>query len=393
MTGKYENLILNKLLDKYEKSKSFISDNKVNQSFTVKVSSLIHKYSDHSNFDVFQAVNDAVDSLTRNRLVMAKADRSNVYNNIVLNIEEISRVYEFLGRTAKKDINDALKNLLEQYEGRNEVLKRYCQRQFERLALNKTVQFFSDDLRELENILLAVDELLKVEKETFVRDFSVRVYTDSKMFDGISSKVINLLYEYGDYPENEKDQILGALNIVKNPTYVNFKGAGRIAIKGQIIDFSKLSNDIAISSVGLDDIENIEVLGNAVITIENLTSFHTFNDNDKFVIYLGGYHNGLRRKFIKKVKQQNPEIIFYHFGDIDAGGFYILEHLKKQTGIDFKPYKMDIDTLKSFSKYVKKLTENDRERLLKIKNEQLKEVICYMLENNCKLEQEAINAQ
>jgi predicted CopG family antitoxin len=395
MTGKYENFILNKLLDKYEKSKSFTGDNKVNQRFSVKISYLIPQYLEHSNFGVFQAVNDAIDTLQRRRFVIAKANKANVYNDIVLNIVEIGRVYEYLDRTSKKEINEVLKNLLEQYEERNEVLNRYCRSQFQRLALNKSVQFFNDDLREFENILMAIEELLKVENETFVRDFSVKVFKDSKIFDGISSKVINLLYEYGDYPENEREQILGALNIIKNPTYVNFKGAGRITIKGQIIDFSKLSNDIAISSAGLADIEKIEALENSVITIENLTTFHTFNDYSKFVIYLGGYHNRVRSEFIKKIMQQNPDVIFYHFGDIDAGGFYILEHLKRQTGIDFKPYKMDIDTLKNFSKYLKKLTDNDYKRLLRLKtkSDKFEEVICYMLENNCKLEQEAINAE
>lgn len=200
--------------------------------------------------------------------------------------------------------------------------------------------------------------------------------------------MVNLLYEYGDFPE--KEQVLGNLNLIKNPTYVNFKGAGIIAIKGQRLDLSKFSNDIAISSAMLSDIDSIDVIGKAVITIENLTSFHTFYDEDMFVIYLGGYHNSVRREFIKKIQQQNPEVIFYHFGDIDVGGFCILEHLKRQTGVDFQPYKMDLDTLKKYYHYSKKLTDNDRDRLAKLEDSQFKEVISYMLENNCKLEQEAI---
>ena len=103
----------------------------------------------------------------------------------------------------------------------------------------------------------------------------------------------------------------------------------------------------------LSDIDRIDVTGNKVITIENLTSFHTFNNKDMFIIYLGGYHNNIRREFIKKIYSQNPKVNFYHFGDIDAGGFYILEHLKQQTGVNFIPYKMDIETLKEYSKYTK----------------------------------------
>ena len=41
---KYESIILNALLDRYERSKSFIGDNKVNQQFTVKLVKLFEKY-------------------------------------------------------------------------------------------------------------------------------------------------------------------------------------------------------------------------------------------------------------------------------------------------------------------------------------------------------------
>jgi hypothetical protein len=389
MINRYEKEIINKLLDKYEKSKSFIGENKFNQKFSVKASSLFPKYTDHSNYEVFQGVNEAVNILVRKSFVKAKANSAHVYGEIVLNVDELKEIYRYIGRIPKKDINKSVMELMEKYKGRNEILDRYCEIQFDRINSNKTIQYFSDDLVELENIFVAVDELLKIESETFVRDFSIRVFKDSKIFEGISSKVINLLYEYGEFPE--KEQVLGNLNIIKNPTYTNFKGAGSITINGQRIDLKNLSSDIAISSVMLSDIDKIEVSGKAVITIENLTSFHTFRDIDMFAIYLDGYHNGVRREFIKKVYQQNPSIDYFHFGDIDAGGFYILEHLKAQTGVDFKPYKMDRETLKYYNKYTKNLTENDKDRLLKLKDSPYSNVIKYMIENNCKLEQEAIN--
>lgn len=389
MIGKYEKIILNKLLDKYEKSKSFIGENKVNQSFSIKVSSLFPKYTDHSNYEVFQRVNEAIDILVRKSFIIAKSNSAHVHGNIFLNLEELEGIYKYVSRMPKKDINKSVLELMEKYEGRNEILDQYCKAQYERISSNKPIQFFNDDLEELEKILIAVDELMKIETETFFRDFSVRVFKDSKTFEKISSKVVNLIYDFGNFPE--KELVLGNLNIIKNPTYVNFKGAGSITPGGQKIDLTKLSSDIAISSTMLQDIERIDVKGKAVITIENLTSFHTFNDRDILAIYLGGYHNSLRREFIKKIYHQNPQTTYYHFGDIDAGGFYILEHLRNQTGVDFIPYKMDIETLKAYKDYTKSLTENDRSRLMRLVDSKYGEVVNYMLENNCKLEQEAVN--
>lgn len=389
MMDKYEREIINKLIDKYEKSKSFIGENKVEQRFSIKVTSLFSKYGDHSNYEVFQGVNEAIHNLTRKSFVLAKENAAHVYNNVVLNKNALDEIYEYVNRVPKKDMNKSLLYLIENYKGRNDVLSKYCAAQYERINANKSTQFFNGDLTELENILIAVDELLKVNKETFMRDFSVRVFNDSKLFEGISTKVINLLYEYGDFPE--KEQVLGNLNIVKNPTYINFKGAGRVTIKGQEINLTGLDGDIAISSIILSDIEKIQVVGKAVITIENLTSFHTFEDKDIFAIYLGGYHNSLRREFIKKMYEQNPNIDYFHFGDIDAGGFYILEHLKRQTGVKFKAFKMDTETLMEYRKYTKPLTENDGKRLSKLIDSEYHDVVEYMLNNNCKLEQEAID--
>ncbi len=391
MISKYEKTIVNRLLDKYERSKSFLGQNKVNQIFSVKISTLFPKYIDHSNYEVFSEVNEAISVLVRKSFIYAKSNAANVYSSVALNLDVLEELYAYSGRTPKKDTNSAVLSLLESYKGENEILNKYCQEQYARIRSNRSVQFFSNDIEELENILIAANELLKVNCETFVRDFSIRVFKDTKVFERIAAKTVNLLYEYGEFPT--KERLLGELNIVRNPTYINFKGSGSITLEGQLIDLTKLSGDIAISSSMLSSIDKISVIGNAVITIENLTSYHTFNDKDMFAIYLGGYHNSIRREFIRKIHQQNLNIDFYHFGDIDAGGFYILEHLRKKTGVAFKPYKMDVETLKRHSKYTKSLTDNDINRLRSLINSKYDSVIRYMLENNCKLEQEAIGLE
>lgn len=390
MSSIYEKKILNSLVDKYEASKSFIGSNQVNQRFKVCISKLFTEYTDHSKFEVFRDVNEAIDVLKRKGFIAAKMDSRKVYENVFLSLDDLSEIYKYLKRKPKNDIHNRLKSLLEEHMYDNEILSEYCKEQLDRIANNRSVKYFNNDFQELESILLAVKEVMLVETEQFIREFSIRIFKDSKVFHTIQTKVENLLYEYGDFPE--KDQILASFNLVKTPTYVNYKGAGKIILSGQTIDLLKLSSDIAISSMMLRDIERIEVLGSKVITIENLTSFHRFNEQDFFVIYLGGFHNTVRREFIKKLYSQNPHKQYYHFGDIDVGGFRILEHLKSKTKVPFKPYHMDTDTLVQFKKFSKKLTQNDRinlERLLI--HDQYKSVINFMLENNCKLEQEAVN--
>ena len=96
---------------------------------------------------------------------------------------------------------------------------------------------------------------------------------------------------------------------------------------------------------------------------------------------------------------------YCHFGDLDAGGFYILEHLKRKTGIPFRSLWMDEETLRQFREYTVPMTANDRKRLqdllLRLEEQErrgeLKEdyrgVLSRMLSENCKLEQELVFAK
>ncbi len=392
MINTYSSIIVDKLLDSYEKSKIFNGTNKVNVKIKISISKVFPEYKNHANYEIFSDLNETLEFLVRKGLVVAKQDKGKVFENVYLNLEELNNCYEFIGRLPKKTLNSDLLELLEKYKNKNEVLKAYCVEQLKRLEKNSAIEYFNNDLEFFENVLLAVDELFRIEKETFYREFSIRIFKDSKYFGQLESRVVNLIYKYGDFPT--KEDILGMLNIVKNPTYVYFKGNGVVTINNQIIDVNEVGKDIGISSEIISNVNDIKINAKNVMTIENLTNFHVFNEEDFFVIYLGGYHNHIRRDFIKKIKEQNKEVSFFHFGDIDAGGFNILEHLISKTGVEFTPFKMDLETLKQYREYGTSLTAHDRKRLENLKNfygTKYSEVINYMLEENIKLEQEAVN--
>ena len=117
--------------------------------------------------------------------------------------------------------------------------------------------------------------------------------------------------------------------------------------------------------------------------------------NNNLIISLGGYHNEIRKNFLLKLFNFNKNLNFYHSGDIDAGGFYILNHLIKDTNINFIAKYMDINTLIKYKDYTKELTKEDIKRLSYLKEQPIMnkylDVIDYMLKYNVKLEQENIN--
>ncbi len=389
---KYERVILNVLLDQYERSKSFIGANKQNQSFSKKIEDLFPDYADAAQYDVFSSVNEQVQNLEKTGMITVKRKKrgkieTDVIASVQLNLEKLSDAYRLLGRRPKADRNDEILSLLNQYMNCTPLLHDFCQEQVDRINSNRKPQY-SDDLVKLEQILKVLAEVENVEEEVFIRNFSIRVLGDSKAFEKIKTSVVSILCKYGEYAD--KDHVLENLNIVNNPGYVYAKGNGRITVSGQVIDFGSLDGDLGLSSALLDNIESVQVYASKVITIENLTTFNSYADKDAFAIYLGGYHNSIRRKLIRKIHEQNPDLAYFHYGDIDAGGFNILLDLRAKTGISFAPYNMDVATLEKYKDFTKKLTENDKRRLKNLLGGEFDLVVRYMLEHDCKLEQEAI---
>lgn len=389
---KYEIKILNALLDQYERSKSFTGSNINKQSFNKKIVDLFPEYEDEAKYDVFSSVNEQISDIEKRDLVTVKRHKrgkidTDVVMSVQLNLNKLDEIYHVLGRKPKIDKNSEILEILNKYKDSTPLLHKFCLEQIERIALNKKVRY-SDDLLKLEQILKTLSEVENVEKETFIRNFSIRVLGDSKAFENIKTAVVSILCEFGEYID--KEHVLENLNIVNNPGYVYAKGNGMIIVSGQVIDFRSLEGDLGLSSALLDNIEEVKVYASKVITIENLTTFNSFDDKEAFAIYLGGFHNSIRRKLICKIYEMNPDKDYYHYGDIDAGGFSILLDLRSKTGIYFAPYNMDVSTLEKYKDFTKKLTENDKSRLKGLIGSEFDAVIRYMLEHDCKLEQEAI---
>ena len=392
MVNKLEAKILNSLIDSYENSKTFLGENKNQQSFKVVVSKIFPKYEDDSEYEIYKEINSTLENLKQKKFIEFKVERSGKIKSAFLIQDSIQIIYDYLKRTPKVQINNQLIEVWDVFKKEQsflyEPLLKYIDEQTENLLANKNIQFFVGDFTEYMDILVAVKSILENQSEIYIRELSVKLYNNSKRLEEIESSVRSLLYKYGEY--DNKDTVLEEHNIIKTPSYVMVKGKG-ILHCGQEINLTKIEGDIGLSTQTLKSLSFVELNGADVITIENLTNFHKYQSKDELVIYLGGFHNSVKRDFIKLVLKCNPNTKFKHFGDIDAGGFYILEHLINKTGIDFKPYNMDIHILEKYKKYWIPLTENDKSRLKVFlsKNSNYNEVIEFMLCNNCKLEQES----
>ena len=412
---KLQRKVLEQLLDSYEKSKTFQGDNQVKQSFSVQIAKLFPRYGDDAEYDYFCQVNEAMEELCDAALITVEYERKGVLRKAVLNPENLDACYDWLGRTPRRQEQQALYNVWEKLSGELTEdcllpLRRYIAAQYLRIEKNRNVEYYSHDRQDYCELLQAAVAVLKNREEIFIRNFSIKVFHDSKRMEQLAGRLTSLLYQYGEF--QEKGTVLEECGIVHTPTYVMLKGNVKLTLGGQELDMSLLQGDIALSTESLKSLQDIAVPGARVVTVENLTSFHDYAAGEDCVIYLGGFHNQVKRDFLLRLYERNREKEYRHFGDIDAGGFYILEHLKRKTGIGFRTLYMDVETLRLYQGDAKPLTENDRKRLIQLKaeldggrsqkdgaadygaaNDRIEDygaVIDYMLEHNCKLEQEVV---
>jgi len=385
-----QNKILETLLSKYENSKHFNNQSKVNRRVSIDPAKEFPQYKDDSQVDFCKKLNSVLRELATRNLVVVKWATPSLAESVSLNIDAINEAYSLTKKVSRKDEQLWLKEQLGRYSNdKSQCVVDYVNAQIQRIEANKNVEFYTGDKQEFLDVLTSVSFICCNEEELLIRNASLHLFKDSKRLEAISSTVESFMKKYGDF--EGCDDVFAECNVVKTPTLVVVKGNAIIHFEHQDINLVLVHGDLGFSTQTLQKILSVEVLGNRIVTVENLTSFYTYTNMDDVVIYLGGFHNSIKREFIKLIAKGNPEKQFLHFGDIDAGGFFILEHLRKKTGINFSPLFMDIVTLKKYAKSTKALTKNDVERLKKfLQHEEFGSVVSYMLENNCKLEQENV---
>lgn len=85
-----------------------------------------------------------------------------------------------------------------------------------------------ENIEQCDDILKGIDNVLKEENEIFKRNFSTKVYGDSKKYAHIESRIIKIIK---DFSEDE----IPTYNIIDNYTYVYFKGSINLKLKNRNI--------------------------------------------------------------------------------------------------------------------------------------------------------------
>lgn len=381
--------ILNKLVDKYERS--ILSKQGTDRKLTIEIKTdKINKNYGRSNYiKQTDSINQQLEILESLHYVTLNR-RGDHIQVIRLRLEALDDIYSHLKRVSIKEARATAIAILELYDTmESQVL-------IEMIQMFKSVQKYID-IREDDDVRIIMDTVIAIRNnnsEITVRTFSQKIFGDSKRFEKVQARVFSLLRlcdEYISYLSDE--EILIKYQILKNPSYVHLKGCGKFKVNNQELDLYALDGALALSA---DILTNSDVLStdiHQVLTVENLTSFHNIHVANTMIIYLGGFHNTVRTSLLQKVYSLNPNARYIHFGDLDAGGFEIFENLKNKTQVPFEMVGMDLQILLKYKSHTQVLSANDRKRLEVIQSKMQLPVIAEMLRLGIKLEQEIIELE
>jgi hypothetical protein len=252
------------------------------------------------------------------------------------------------------------------------------------------------------DLLAVLAALPALTTETPYRVFSVRIFNNSKRFEDIKPALVRLVrlarLANPEWKSFTSEDLLRELNLVANPDYIHLAGNWELTdLNGQIINLDRFMPSVGFPASQITRLEKIAIRAEAVLCIENLTSFHAFTRANAIhsakyaVICLMGNPSPSIRHLLRLIP---AETAIYLWSDMDYGGFNILSQLRRQVSLRIQPYLMDIATFDKYAHLSRPLTQVDTHNLKRLAlNTALKDVhliLEHILQCGLKLEQEAI---
>ena len=407
--------LLSKLLDQYEKSVTYAGENKVKQVFSVKPSDIFKGY--NKDFlppeQLFQEkeFERLIRQMESEGLIHVVPPNTGILRQICAVPERWEDYYACLNRTEKNILKKRLEevyhrfcqcDLLEAYgKEKLQTLKNSRARKLDEKKVEKEIT----EAEAIWNLVQFLKENQEKQRTTLEREMSEAVLHDSKQWEKIyRKKVCGILEHTGRYDEplaeleEERERqtaLLEEFYIYSNPAYIYLKGDARICLEDgrELRIYHDLPMSIPFET--FQKAKSIQIRDTALMTVENLTSFHRLEREHIFYLFLSGYHTRTKQALLQRIARENPGLSWHHFGDLDPDGLAIAGHLIRKTGLPFQLCAMGVQELQRFQTYAKPLEAPDRakaEAMIK-QGSSYAGILRYMLEHNCKLEQEIISWQ
>ncbi len=410
----YTAMILEKLLDKYERSAHYYHTARINRRICFNIDrQTMPAYITGEDPVLKETLHQAVREMSERELITVewvRGETNNLLEKVCLNLEQIEEAYTRAGRKPKRALISEMGDMLGETAAElrtpwiSAFLAKCRETVVATLELPRSLPSGKGDLALLLQALRGLDH--KGEDEMLERVFSIRYLGDSKVFTRkVKSPLIAVAREgFLQDPDLAAEDVLHELGIVKTTEELLLAGPLRLAIKGRTVDFTPLDFGAVIDTQVGDSLQIAGLEAEKVLLVENKTNYHALLrrglSGDLLLIYLGGFPGPRKRRFLARLyvycREQNLPVQFLHWGDIDWGGLRIHQILKEQAFPTLKPLFMDCETLLAHRHMAEQFPDSYRHRLEKLKQSprysHFHALIDLMCAQNIRLEQEALLA-
>ncbi|MCF8567971.1 DUF2220 domain-containing protein [Alicyclobacillus tolerans] len=424
--------VLSALLDKYENSEAFRKGEPTQARIQLRFTdSLVSGYTSGRLDPDDRAVLHAALAQMADRgfieLKWVKFEQGNILERVYLEWERIEDVYEYLGRTPRREelaeftaqVDQWLKGLLNEGQPGTTGLHEAGWRQANPAQNGLPETGLSDPglperwgflLNWVDDVLSFVCERGRIpssmipeedatralllgalaglvgmgEKSLPVRLFSKRHLGNSKVFEKqVQSHVVRLVRRYWsvghpldiEAPDDDATLLL-ELGIESGHEDITFCGPLRFRYKGieagGDVDASVFPFGLGIDASDVHRIAIEEASVSRILTIENKANYRTYvrgrRQSDELVVYLGGFASPAQRQFLRLLREfADPTAVpFHHWGDLDYGGILILQNLKNTCCPDVQAWRMEPSLLDEYRRYLEPIDDAYRAKLSRL---------------------------
>ena len=265
-----------------------------------------------------------------------------------LRVRDVDVLADLLGVSTNVDqlqsAKDGLASWLARYPRLSEIMTVWG-------AMRRVRALGADSWRSWRDALHVLDALAaNPGEDQVIRVLSGRLFSDTKRIEQLLPQLDVLSGEGLGSPPRSKWEVLRTLGLVKQPLPLMVAGAGTILME------QGPDCEIARPYIGVAP-QNVRGLAASpawVLTIENLTTFHLAagamtGRADGLVVYTGGMPSpAWVTGFLRLTERLARSATFYHWGDIDVGGFRIAARLREvavSKDAVLLPWLMDATTL------------------------------------------------
>ncbi len=365
-----ENELLNRLLDKYERSGHCLPGRVSNRRISVSLNEAEFPYYQQNRRDRVEEVNAAVSRMKSEALVdfrYQKGYEGWLIEKVFLNLDKVPEAYQAVGR---KPISQKAGELLDVLEnackksGRGWV-RMFIQEEKERLRQTyKASRMLPDDPALARNLFTVLQASEKGSQ--LMRVLSVQCFHDSKYLErNLISFLLSIARHYepdivaysrqGDEKLTD-NEVLTQIGILRYPEIFEFCGNINLTVMGIPVSAAPFLHGFCLQSETLADMRDMD-LGEIrrVYFVENRTNYRALVlrgvPKNVLLVHHGGFYSPAHAVLFQKiVKAAEKGTEFYFWGDLDFGGFQMLERLRRNIVPHLRPYRMDSAQLYHYRK-------------------------------------------